>query len=82
MILFMGEDPILETLKEQNLFEYDYLLIPSNTETKDSGKGSHWFLMCYWKANNTLYLFDSSYECIHKNAEIMKKKLERMWFLF
>lgn len=32
MILFMGEqDVILESMREKELFNFDYLLIPSNT---------------------------------------------------
>ena len=82
MIIFMGEDVILETMREQNLFSYEYLFIPSNTETKDVGKGSHWFLMCYSEKKKTIYEFDSSYECIHTNAIKMKERLERMYMLF
>ena len=31
MILFMGEDAILETMRSKELFSFDYLMIPSNT---------------------------------------------------
>lgn len=38
--------------------------------------------MCYCKATQTIYEFDSSYECIHSNAVSMKEKIERMYMLF
>lgn len=66
----------------QNLFSYDLIFIPSNTETKTLGKGSHWFLMVFEVHRNKIHLFDSAYEAIHQNARTMAKRLCDMRQMF
>jgi Ulp1 family protease len=48
-------------MQSQNLFTYRYLLIPSNTDVQETGKGSHWFLMIYDTVENFMYTMDSVY---------------------
>lgn len=48
-------------MQGQNLFCYRYLIMPTNTETVGTGKGSHWFLMVYDTLQNIMWTMDSAY---------------------
>ena len=62
-------------MQGQNLFGYRYLLMPTNTETRETGTGSHWFLMIYDTVLHKMWTMDSAYGCVHANAKLMGERL-------
>lgn len=82
MVLFMPYEPILESLKPQQLFTPDYLIVPCNTEEKNPTAGSHWFLLLFDRRERMLWIWDSAYEGGHRNAEVFAKRLKTMYKMF